>query len=151
MGFVMVPVPEEHVEEAMAMILRITARARLREWDQEAMNELFFGIDEASRSVLSIAARSTLAKKVLTDVEAAERIELTRREVLGVVREINEQANQMGCRPVVVVRNEIETLPNGRTQEQRLLTMELELATLVREAEQEELRSGPGPLSSERE
>ena len=31
MGYVMVPVPEEHVEEAMQMILRITAKARVTE------------------------------------------------------------------------------------------------------------------------
>lgn len=128
------------------MILRITARARLRDWDQAAMNELWAKTDEGTRSVLSIASRATIAKKALSDIEASERIELTRREVLGIVREVNEVANTMGCRPVVVVRNEIETLPNGRTQEQRLLTMEMELALLVRDAEQAELRASGGPL-----
>lgn len=146
MGFVMVPVPEEHVEEAMTMILRISARARLKEWDHAALAEVFHGLDEPSKSVLSAVTRATLAKNPIDDVGVADAIEFTRREVLGITRELNELANSLGYPPVVVVRNEIETLPNGRTREQRLLTMTMELATMVREAEQEELRAEPHPL-----
>ena len=149
MGFVMVPVPEEHVEEAMRMILRISARARLKQWDQGAFSELFHSLDEPSKSVLSATARAAVAKKAIDDLAIAEAIEFTRREVLGITRELNELANSLGYPPVVVVRNEIETLPNGRTREQRLLTMTVELATMVREAEQEELRAQPHPLLSE--
>lgn len=149
MGFVMVPVPEEHVEEAMAMILRISARARLQEWEQGPFSDLFHSLDEPSKSVLSIVARATIAKNAIDDVAVAEGIELTRREVLGITREINEQANGLGFPPVVVVRQEIETLPNGRTREQRLFTMTGEIAALVREAEQEELRAAPDLLKGD--
>ena len=149
MGFVMVPVPEEHVEEAMTMILRIAARARLKEWDQASFSEVCHELDEPSKSVLSAVTRATLAKNPIDDVGVAEAIEFTRREVLGITRELNELANSLGYPPVMVVRNEIETLPNGRTREQRLLTMTVELATMVREAEQEELRAQPHPLLSE--
>lgn len=150
MGFVMVPVPEEHVEEAMTMILRISARARLKEWDQGALSELFHGLDEPSKSVLSTVARAMLAKTTIDDVAVAEAIEFTRREVLGITREINEQANALGYPPVVVVRQEVETLPNGRTREQRLFTMTTELASMVRGAEQEELAAEPHPLLGDR-
>ena len=150
MGFVMVPVPEEHVEEAMTMILRISARARLKEWDQGALSELFHGLDEPSKSVLSTVGRAMLAKTTIDDVAVAEAIEVTRREVLGITREINEQANALGYPPVVVVRQEVETLPNGRTREQRLFTMTTELASMVRGAEQEELAAEPHPLLGDR-
>lgn len=146
MGFVMVPVPEEHVEEAMTMILRISARARLKDWDQGALSELFHQLDEPSKSVLSVVGRATLAKKTIDDVAVSEAIEFTRREVLGITRELNEQAHASGFPALIVVRQEVETLPNGRTREQRLFTMATELALLVREAEQEELRAAPHPL-----
>lgn len=149
MGFVMVPVPEEHVEEAMTMILRISARARLKDWDQAALSELFHTLDEPSKSVLSVVGRATLAKKAIDDVAVSEAIEFTRREVLGITRELNEQANASGYPALIVVRQEVETLPNGRTREQRLFSMTTELALLVREAEQEELRAAPHPLLSD--
>ena len=149
MGFVMVPVPEEHVEEAMTMILRISARARLKDWDQAALSELFHQLDEPSKSVLSVVGRATLAKKAIDDVAVSEAIEFTRREVLGITRELNEQANASGYPALIVVRQEVETLPNGRTREQRLFSMTTELALLVREAEQEELRAAPHPLLSD--
>ena len=44
----------------------------------------------------------------------------------------------------------VETLPNGRTREQRLFSMTTELALLVREAEQEELRAAPHPAPRKR-
>ena len=72
MGFVMVPVPEEHVEEAMTMILRIAARARLKEWDQAALSGVFQELDEPSKSVLSAVTRATLAKNPVDDVGVAE-------------------------------------------------------------------------------
>ncbi len=150
MGFVMVPVPEEHVEEAMRMILRISARARLKQWDQGAFSELFHSLDEPSKSVLSATARAALAKKAIDDLSIAEAIEFTRREVLGIIRELNEQAGALGYPPVLMVLQEVETLPNGRTREQRLITITPELAQMVREAEQEELRGEQHPLLGER-
>jgi FixJ family two-component response regulator len=144
-----VPVPEEHVEEAMAMILRMTARARLKEWDQEAFSELFHRLDEPTKSVLSAVARAMLAKKTIDDLAVAESIEFTRREVLGIARELNEEATTLGYPAVLMIRQEVETLPNGRTREQRLFSMTTEMAILVREAEQEELRAAPHPLLSD--
>ena len=147
MGFVMVPVPEEHVEEAMTMILRISARARLKDWDQAALSELFHQLDEPSKSVLSVVGRATLAKKAIDGLN--NKVVNGRPEVLGITRELNEQANASGYPALIVVRQEVETLPNGRTREQRLFSMTTELALLVREAEQEELRAAPHPLLSD--
>lgn len=150
MGYVMVPVPEEHVEEAMTMILRIASRARLVAWDKDGVLTMFAEVDEPTRSVLSAVSRSSLAGTSLSDHQIAESIEIPQRELLGIVRELNERA-QAGARfPLVIVRQETEVLPNGRTREQRILGMDTELASYVRDAERAELAANPHPLLSDR-
>jgi hypothetical protein len=146
MGYVMVPVPEEHVEEAMALILRIAARARQVPWDQDAMSELFHEADEPTKSVLSAVSRSASAGSAPVDHELADSVELHQREVLGIVRELNEAAAAQSRLPIIIVRMETVTLPNGRTREQRILDMNPEVTPLVREAERAELAANPHPL-----
>lgn len=145
----MVPVPEEHVEEAMAMILRITRTARVEPWDQESVTTLFNEVDEASRSVLSAVARGTIKGDPVTDVAVADSIELTQREILGIVRELNEQVAETSQPAPITVVMVAETLPNGRTREQRTLTMDAEVAELVRAAERAEAAAAPHPLAGE--
>lgn len=149
MGYVMVPVPEEHVEETMQMILRITSRARLEPWDEVSTSGLFREVDEPTRSVLSTVGRSGRANGVVSDVEVADAIEMTQREVLGIVREANERAQSLGRLPLVVVQQDVEVLPNGRTRERRVLSMDGELAVHVQAAERSELESSPHPLMSD--
>lgn len=146
MGYVMVPVPEEHVEEAMSLILRIAARSRQVPWDQEAITELFHESDEPTKSVLSAVSRAAAAGTASIDNELADSIELKQREVLGIVRELNEAAAQQSRPPIIVVRMETITLPNGRTREQRILDMGAEMTLLVREAERADLEANPHPL-----
>jgi hypothetical protein len=146
MGYVMVPVPEEHVEEAMSMILRIVTRARLADWDQAEANAMFEDVDEPTRSVLS---RSSIAGTTLSDHQIAESIEIPQRELLGIVRELNERAQAASRHPLIVVRQETETLPNGRTRESRILSMDTDLAAVIREAELAERAANPHPLLSD--
>lgn len=148
MGYVMVPVPEEHVEEAMSLILRITARARQLPWDTEALEAVFEHADEPTKSVLSAVARSTLSGTIVSDHSTADAIELPQRELLGIVRELNERAIADSRPPLIIVRQENEVLPNGRTREQRMLSMDHELATMVRDVERAELAANPHPLLS---
>lgn len=148
MGYVMVPVPEEHVEEAMAMILRITRQARVEPWHAEAANALFLGVDEAGRAVLSAVARGTLKGTTVVASDVADSIELSQREVLGIVRELAEQVSEAGHPAPVIVVNASETLPNGRVREQRTLTMDPEVAELFRSAERAEAEAAPHPLLS---
>lgn len=142
----MVPVPEEHVQEAMALILRLTSRANLEPWDQDSIREVFHGVDEPSRSVISAVSRATAAKGAIPDAEAAASIEMTKREVLGICRELNEKAQEMDRPGLIMVKQENEVLPNGRTRERRMLSVERFVADLVREAEREELASSSGAL-----
>ena len=48
MPYVMVPVPEEHVQDVMQFVVRMASQATLEPWTQEALGELFDEIDEAA-------------------------------------------------------------------------------------------------------
>jgi hypothetical protein len=53
MPYVMVPVPEEHVQDVMQFVLREVAKASLEPWDEKSVSELFHDGDEGSRSLLA--------------------------------------------------------------------------------------------------
>ena len=147
MPYVMVPVPEEHVEEVMQLIIRASARAAQKDWDQESVSALYDEIDEESRSLLSIVARAILSGNDLTERDAASSIELNVRETIGIVRDINEQARESEHANVIQQRRVDEVLPNGRTREKKVLAMEPEVAAMVQEAERADLLANPHPLA----
>lgn len=146
MGYVMVPVPEEHVQEAMQAVLRIAARAAITDWEMTSVTELFEELDEAAKAVISGVARATIARGSIVDHDLAKLVEISQREVMGVVREVNDRATK-DAHPTLVGSNTIvEALPNGRTQEQRYLSMPRPLAELIRSVEKAELDAAPHPL-----
>ena len=59
MPYVMIPVPEEHVEEVMQYVLRAVARAAIQPWDTESIGAIFSEVDEATRSLLAFVARAS--------------------------------------------------------------------------------------------
>ena len=135
MPWVSVPVPEEHVQEVMEFVIRTIARASLQDWDDDSMETFFAKCDEPSRALISVVARAANAGKDLTDQMAADFIELTVREMYGLQREVNEEARR-DERPALIIASTIEEpLPNGRFREKRVLTMSVQVAKLVREAE----------------
>lgn len=147
MPYVMIPVPEEHVEEAMQAILNLIRRSQLTDWDEASVAEFFDEIDEAAKTLMSVAARAQIADKQLTQQGAADAVQLTQREVNGIMRELNEMARDRG-RPPVLVHQEIKKeLPNGRVRTVSGIATSAELAVMVRDAERAELAAGPNPLS----
>ena len=147
MPYVMVPVPEEHVQDVMQFVLREVAKASLRAWDEESVSELFHEVDEASRSLLAYTARASISGTDITEAQAADMMQLRQREVVGIVRELNERATKANRPSLVGTRTVNETLPNGRTTEKRVLWMSDELAPLVRDAERAELAAVRPPLA----
>jgi hypothetical protein len=139
MPYVMVPVPEEHVEDVMNFVLRAMARASQQPWDEESMVALFLEVDELSRTLLAYVARSTLAGQDITEAEAARMVQLTGRETIAIQRELNDIARQQGRAAVITTRTVPQLLPNGRTTDRNVLTMEEEVARLVGHAERQEL------------
>ena len=146
MPYVMVPVPEEHVEEAMAAVLRIIGRGRLMDWDAAAVTELFESVDESARALLGTVARATGAGKQIPQRTAADMIQLTERELLGIMREINELCSQQSRSAILMNAAANETLPNGRVRETRVFTMPDDLAEWVRDAEKADLQGNAHPL-----
>jgi hypothetical protein len=149
MPYVMVPVPEEHVQDVMQFILREVAKASQEPWDDTSVAELFHEVDEASRSLLAYAARASMAGSDLGESEAANMMQLRTREIASIVRELNEQSSQANRPQLVVTRTITETLPSGRTAEKRVLWISDDVAALVRNAEKAELAGVPSPLSDQ--
>jgi hypothetical protein len=146
MPYVMVPVPEEHVAEIMEHVVRLAARANQQQWDAEAVAELFLGSDEASKSVLSTVARRTIAGSPLTDDALADLVQLTRRETLGVIRELNVRATRTKRSQLMIVKDVDDGTAEGRTGERRVVGMSVELAEMIRKAEELERAATPHPL-----
>jgi hypothetical protein len=139
MPYVMVPVPEEHVQDVMQFVLREMAKASLEPWDQESVSDVFRELDESGRSLLAYAARASMGGTDLTEGQAAEMLQLRQREVAGIVREVNEQAAKASRPMLLVTRTATETLPNGRAREARVVSVSEDVAPLVRDAERVEL------------
>jgi hypothetical protein len=150
MPYVMVPVPEEHVQDVMQFVLREMAKASLEPWDEESLSALFHDVDEEGRSLLAYAARATMSGKEISEADAADLMQLRQREMVGIMRDLNERAGKANRPPLVTARIVTETLPNGRTTEKRVLWMSDELAPLVHEAERAELADVPQPLGDSR-
>jgi hypothetical protein len=74
-------------------------------------------------------------------------MQLRAREVVGIVRELNEQAAKANRPSLVTALTVTETLPNGRTKEKRVLTMSEEVAGIVRDAERAELANVRPPAA----
>lgn len=139
MPYVMVPVPEEHVEEAMEAVLRIVRNARLAPWDQVSMTPFFLGLDESAKALLSLVARATTVGKQISQAGAADRLEVTQREVLGIVRDVNARAQEDDRPPLLMPQEATETLPNGRTRKVAIIATNAEVAAMVQVAEKSEL------------
>lgn len=139
----MVPVPEEHVVDVMQHVARLVARASVIPWDDEGVQELFDEVDEASRSVLSLVARSAASGKDVSEEDAAKAIELNVREVRSIVRDINEVAQRDKREPVLALREASVLLRNGRTVQRRMFSMSDAVARAIRAHERASLGGLP--------
>jgi hypothetical protein len=134
-SWVMVPVPDEHVQEVMEFVIRAIARASVQPWDDDAVEEYFQKADEPTRGLMSVVARAAISGKDLTDQMAADFLQVSLRETVGILREANDLA-RAADRPILISTNTVEEeLPSGRTRERRLYTMPTTLAKMVRNAE----------------
>lgn len=146
MPYVMMPVPEEHVEEVMQFILHTIDRASIEPWDAESITSVYSDVDEATRSLLAFVARASVEGGELADADAARRIQMTVRETAGIMNELNTLTRETNRPPLINVRVASERQPNGRVIERRVLQMAPEVAEFVRDAEQAELVDAPHPL-----
>lgn len=146
MPYVMMPVPEEHVEEVMAFVLRAITKASIEPWDAESITSLYNDVDEATRSLLAFVARAAADGGELVDADAARRIQMTVRETTGILKELNTLTRETDRPALIHVRVVSERQANGRTTDQRVLQIDPDVAEFVRAAEQAELRDAQDPL-----
>lgn len=147
MPYVMIPVPEEHVEEVMQFILRAIALATIEPWEPESINALYAEVDEATRSLLAFVARAAAEEGELSDADAAQRIQMTVRETAGIMTELNAMTRETNRPQLISVRAVSERQANGRMTDRRVLQIDPEVAALIRAAEHDELRDAGHPLS----
>ena len=145
MPYVMVPVPEEHVEEVMQFMLRSMARASQEDWDQENVTRVFSEVDELSKTLLSHIARATVAGKEVFEGDAAAAVQLSPRETTAIVRELNEIAREENRPSMIYRRPTNEVLPNGRTVEKTAIVADELVAPLIVEAEKADHAANPLP------
>lgn len=89
MEYVMVPVPEECLE-AVQRYLQWGLRGGVTEtWDPEVVQAIWDEVDADVRSLLVVAAESNRAHEPLTLADAAERLGMSHRSVVGTVVEVN--------------------------------------------------------------
>ncbi len=149
MPYVMVPVPEEHVQDVMQFVVRMASQATLEPWTQDEVAQLFDEIDEPARALLSAVAKGVIGGNPLNEADAAAIIGMTWREVTGMVRELNEAAASRSHPALVGRRSVTTTLPNGRTRDVRALIIDDEVAPLVHDADRAQLLADGHPLGAE--
>ncbi|MDQ1429420.1 MAG: hypothetical protein QOF40_22 [Actinomycetota bacterium] len=150
MPYVMVPVPEEHVQDVMQFVVRLISQASVEPWNEEAIAQLFEEIDEPARALLSTVAKGVIGGKLLNEADAAAVIGMTWREVAGMMRELNDAAAAGDHPPLLSRRSLSVTLPNGRTREVRALAIDDDVAQLVHAADRAQLLADGHPFGAER-
>jgi hypothetical protein len=149
MPYVLVPVPEDNVQDVMQFVVRLMSQASIEPWTEESIVQLFETIDEPGRALLSVVAQSALGGKPITEGDAATMIEMNWREVMGILRELNDVATAEAHPAIIGRRVVTETLPNGRTRDVRVLTMTDEVAQFVHAADRAQLLADGNPLGAD--
>lgn len=151
MQFVMVPVPEDHVVDVMQYVARLVARASIKPWEPEDVDELFRLSDEVSRSLLSLVARAAVADKEITEEQVAKQLELNMRDIRAVMSEISDRARDGNREPVVASRETSVVLPNNRTVQRRIVVMAEPVARMLRAAERAVMEAEGHPVQRKAE
>lgn len=149
MSYVMVPVPEDRVQDVMQFVVRLVNQDALEEWDEESIAQMFEDVDEPSRALLSTVAQAVQEGDSRPVEDAAAIVELSPRELMGILREVNEMAMERSRPALLAQRMVSETLPNGRKRNVRVLSMTEELAPLVAAADRAHLLAEGDPLGPE--
>ena len=93
-GYVLVPVPADLVERVGHEVMRLQWQAQgvAQPWPVDDIVELLVGSDDAVTTLVWSAARAELDRRTLVDVEVAEHLGVSTRELAGIIGEINDVA-----------------------------------------------------------
>jgi hypothetical protein len=139
-GFVMVPVPEEHVLEVMAFVTRLAEQPApagavpAREWDQEQVDRLVADANDRTRALLGFIAHRSRAGKEVPPREIAAGLGLERSDIPGILGPMNRQFRRVNLAPLFDSRVRTVTNAEGRPEKRRTIVIPKERARMVRTA-----------------
>ncbi len=149
MPYVMIPVPEKYVRQAMQYVLARTADDTIEPWDHASVSDLFAAIDEPSRALLSIVATHVLSRTRGHGTGGSNGTSAPPprhgRAHAGHQRVVR-RSGTWADHPAPDRNPE---LPNGRTEDLRLLTMSQSTAELVQQVDREQLMADADPFADE--
>ena len=85
----MVPVPEDLAPKVKLLLIQLGFRTDAGQWDDDLMERHLRSLNPEARTLLSTVARRVRAGSTIEDVELAELMAVSVREVFGIVREVN--------------------------------------------------------------
>jgi hypothetical protein len=108
MSWVNVPVPEELVDDVQALLFQLRFRSDVPRFDHVAMGEHLRSLAPEPLALVCAVAQGVVAGEPVEDVDLAERLGVTVRELYGLVSE----ANDVTVRPfqgnlVFVIREQV--------------------------------------------
>ena len=106
-GYVLVPVPEELVARVGHEVMRLQwmAQGVAQPWPLEAIVDLLVAADELVSNLVRNAARAEVQQRTLDDVELAQHLDISTRELAGIIREVND-SGPTGVLDLVVLHRE---------------------------------------------
>lgn len=133
MSYVMVPVPEQHVQAVMRYVLKLLQEDELEGWDEEGMLRFFAESDEITRAILSYVAQPDHDGRVRQE-DVARSLEL-HGYVPRMIRDLKIRSRQEYGR-ASPIRNEKDFAGPAGGRPVPVLVMDEDVAVLVRKAEQ---------------
>jgi hypothetical protein len=135
MIWVMVPVPEELAPAVASLVFHLSFTASRQQWDHALMGDHLLSLADEPRAALFAVAAGVLAGDPIEDVQLAEQLEVSVREVFGVVRDANDVTVASLAGELIASRLEQVDDGAGGERVRRLLYMLPSLAEMVRDQE----------------
>ena len=88
--WVMVPVPEELAQQVQQFMMFLGMRAGDTSWNADLIDTHLRGLDHDAQALACVVARGVAAGTTPSDSELADRLQLSKREVLALAQELNE-------------------------------------------------------------
>lgn len=117
MRYVSVPVPEEHVEAALEIALRMIEQGRQTPWTEPDVLDLLADADPTARRLLELAARASSNGNGLSMEQATEALSSNRRVVQGLIQELNSRAREANHARVLITQVDAVAMPGSKVRE----------------------------------
>ena len=103
-GWVLVPVPEEHVASVYGRILQLSMGAAGAAWDLETLVDHLETLAPEGRELLRIVARGVVDESPVVVRDVATELGLSSRELFGLVHEVNIVDSEAAHPTLVMIR-----------------------------------------------